>query len=163
MLDEQFRHVRVACGGRVVQRGAAARVALVDGGAGRQQRVGSLERVELRAELAARIGRARAGPDRGHQRRDAVALRQDRRSAPGRDQPLDRRDVGAARGAQQRRRADVEDRVGAAIHAQAAVRRKQLQLRVRIRAGREQDVDHREARRVVERQADRAGRRAAAC
>ena len=67
------------------------------------------------------------------------------------EQRLDRRRVERLGGAQQRRRADRQQAVEAAVVADIPERRRELQLRVRIRAGGEQLLDDLQAGRRIER------------
>ena len=92
----------------------------------------------VRLLIAEAAPRAMSG--RGHQRRDAVDARQiDERAVL--EQQAGRVDVGADRGAQQRRRAGVQQLVGEAAVVAAAARPMHVELRVRIDAGLEQQPD----------------------
>jgi hypothetical protein len=59
--------------------------------------------------------------------------------------------VTGLRGSQQRCRTDREHQIGATIRPHGAIRRKQLQLRIRIGSGIQQNLNHLRAGRVIQR------------
>ena len=109
--------------------------------AARNRSISSIARAWACVRIRPLIAEASRGVSgRGHQRRDAVHARQiDERAVL--EQQAGRVDVGADGGAQQRRRAGVQQLVGEAAVVAAAARPMHVELSVRIDAGLEQQTD----------------------